>query len=221
MIDMIHQILDLVKSNYALTKKDIGEFEAFKVKGMKFTCQAYDVSGLGHISVMQAKGFFGLMKMDTIVIAPIDKDLPLFSYDRIYAMGNDTLFIEFYDTMSENKLDISPLTAISKKYAYLPDRFEKGKEPKHWYDDIRLPETVNKKGKKKNSKDFDAYTLESFFAYLELDAEICDKEEKLARTRVYANGLITNGGPAVNVFKKEMGEEKAAKVIHTVLFGTN
>ncbi len=218
---MITKILNLIKSKHPFTLKDIGEFETFKVKGMTFTCAAYEAQGLGHVSVMQAKGFFGLMKMDTIVIAPIDKDLPLFSYDRIYAMGNDTLFIEFYDTMSENKLDISPLTAISKKYAYLPDRFEKGKEPKHWYDDIRLSETANKKGKKKNSKDFDAYTLESFSAYLELDAEICDKEEKLARTRVYSNGLITNGGPAVDVFKSEMGEEMAAKVIHTVLFGTN
>lgn len=217
---MTAQILNLLKSKYPLVQKDIGEFETFKVKGMTFTCAAYEAQGLGHVSVMQAKGFFGLMKMDTIVIAPTDKDLPLISYDRIYAMGNDTLIIEFYDTMGENKVDASPLAAINEKYAYLPERFEEGKEPKHWYDDIRLPETINKKGKKKNSGDFDAYTLESFSAYLELNAENCDKEEKLTRTRAYSNGLISNGGPAVNVFKSEMGDERAAEVIHTVLFGT-
>ena len=217
---MTNKILTLLKRNHALVIKSVGEFETFKAKGMTFNCRAYEVCGLGHVSVMQAKGFFGLMKMDTLIVAPEDKDLPLLSYDRIYAMGNDTLIIELYDTMGEKKVDLSSIAAVKEKYAHLPERFAKGEEPKHWYDNIRLPETTSKKGKKVNTEDFDAYTLDYVRAYLKLEADDCNREEKIARTEIYASGLISQGGPATDVFKKEFGEEKTGNIIRKVLFGT-
>ena len=217
---MTNKIIDLIKSNYTLESKSVGEFNTFKAKGMKFVCYAFDVKGFGHVSIMKANGFFGLMKMDTLVIAPIDKDLPLLSYDRIYAMGNDTLIIELYDTMGDEKIDLSSIVAVKEKYAHLPERFAEGEEPKHWYDDIRLPETTSKKGKKQDSANFDDYTLDYVRAYLKLEADNCDRTEKIARTEVYATGLITNGGPATDVFKKEFGEAKTGNIIRKVLFGT-
>lgn len=217
---MTNRIIDLIKKRYAITFKSVGEFKTFKAKGMTFDCEAYHVEGLGHMSVMRANGFFGLMKMDTLVIAPENKDLPLLSYDRIYAMGNDTLIIELYDTMGESKVNLSSIVGIKSKYSTLPERFAEGEEPKHWYDDIRLPETTSKKGKKKNSAEFDAYALDYIAAYLDVDANECDAADKKARTDVYANGLITQGGPATDVFKKEFGEEKTGEIIRRVLFGT-
>lgn len=50
---------------------------------------------------MRAKGFFGLLKMDTLVILPADRDRPLCSYDCIYAAVNDTLIVELYDALIE------------------------------------------------------------------------------------------------------------------------
>jgi hypothetical protein len=217
---MTNKILGLIKRKHSIVIKNVGEFETFKAKGMTFKCKAYGACGLGHVSLMQAKGFFGLMKMDTLVIAPEDKDMPLLSYDRIYAMGNDTLFLELFDTMGERKVDPSSIRAVNEKYASLPDRFVKGEEPKHWYDDIRLPETVTKKGKKKDSATFDAFALDFISAYLKLDADACDRAEKIARTEVYASGLVSNGGPATDVFKKVFGEEKTGDIIRKVLFGT-
>ena len=73
---MTNKILDLIKNHHALKAKSIGDFKTFKAKGMKFACETYQAEGLGHVSVMRAKGFFGLMKMDTLVIAPQNKDLP-------------------------------------------------------------------------------------------------------------------------------------------------
>ena len=217
---MTSKILDLIKEKHPLKSKSVGELKTFKAKGMTFVCEAFNAEGLGHVSVMRAKGFFGLMKMDTLVIAPENKDLPLLSYDRIYAMGNDTLFIELYDTMGEKKVDVSTIRAVKEKYASLPERLAKGEEPKHWYDDIRLPETTSKKGKKAHTNSFDAYTLDYISAYLSLDGETCDRDAKIARTKVYANGLISQGGPATDVFKKEFGEEKTGEIIRKVLFGT-
>ena len=217
---MTNRIIDLIKKRYAITFKSVGEFKTFKAKGMTFDCEAYHVEGLGHMSVMRANGFFGLMKMDTLVIAPENKDLPLLSYDRIYAMGNDTLIIELYDTMGENKVDLSSISNINRKYSYLPERFADGEEPKCWYDDIRLPETTIKKGKKAHKSGFDAYTLDYIDAFLKLGADNCDVADKKARTEAYASGLITQGGPATDVFKKEFGEEKTGEIIRGVLFGT-
>lgn len=217
---MTNKILELIKSSYALESKSVGDFKTFKVKGMTFNCETYHAEGLGHVSVMKAKGFFGIMKMDTLVIAPENKDFPLLSYDRIYAMGNDTLIIELYDTMGERKADLSSIVDVKSKYAHLPERFAEGEEPKHWYDDIRLSETTSKKGKKAHTCGFDSYALDYVAAFLSVEADDCDVAKKKARTEVYASGLVAQGGPATDVFKEEFGEEKTGKIIHGVLFGT-
>ena len=216
---MTNKILELIKKNHTLTPKSVGDFKTFKAKGMTFQCSAFNAEGLGHVSLMRAKGFFGLMKMDTLVIAPIDKDLPLLSYDRIYAMGNDTLFIELFDTMGDKKANLSTLAGVKSRFTHLPERLSEGEEPKHWYDDIRLPETTSKKGKK-CSAGFDAYALAYINEYLNLEADDCDRNEKVARTDLYANGLVNNGGPATDVFKEQFGEEKTSNIIRVVLFGT-
>ena len=217
---MTDKILELINKSYPLKEKDAGEFKTFKAKGMTFTCNSYNAEGLGHVCVMRAKGFFGLMKMDTLVVAPENKDMPLLSYDRIVAMGNDNLIIELYDTMGEKKADLSSINAVKNKHTHLPERFAEGEEPKHWYDDIRLPETTSKKGKKAHKKAFDEYALKYIATYVSLDANECDTSEKKARTDVYVNGLLTQGGPATDVFMKELGKEKTHQVLKTVLFGT-
>ncbi len=217
---MTNKILELVKQRYALEEKSAGEFKTFKAKGMTFTCDCYEAFGLGHVSVMRAKGFFGLMKMDTLVIAPENKNLPLLSYDRIVAMGNDTLIVELYDTMGEEKVELNLINSIKNKYSLLPERFAEGEEPKHWYDDIRLPETTSKKGKKKDKKAFDAYAIEYIYSYLSLDANECDVNDKKRRTDLYVDGLLTQGGPATDVFKNEFGFVKTSEILKKVLFGT-
>ena len=124
---------------------------------MKFDIKAYSAKGLGHVSLMRAKGFFGLMKMYTLMIVPKEKDLPLYSYDRIYVMGNDTLIVELYDTFIDTP-DLSALDGVKSKYADLPER-----DPgEHWYDDIKLPESISKKGKKAQTPMLDSMTIEHF-----------------------------------------------------------
>ncbi len=69
---MTNKLLNIIKSKYPLTELDVGGFATLKANGMKFTVEAYKAEGLGHVSVMKAKGFFGLMKMDTLIINPTD-----------------------------------------------------------------------------------------------------------------------------------------------------
>ncbi len=213
---MTEKLLALLKERFPLTETDVDAYRTLKAKGMTFAVRAYAAKGLGHVSVMQAKGFFGLMKMDTLIVNPKEIDLPLLSYDRILAMGNDTLIVELYDTAVE-PLDLTALNVVKTKYQDLPER-----DPgTHWYDAIRLPESISKKGKKL-SQQFDAMTADFAAAYLSLPAKpVTDPEKKREKTNAYVEGLLQNGGPSTDVFKKALGEEKTAELFRKVLFGTN
>ena len=212
---MTDKLLSMIKDRFPLKEKNVGAFAALKANGMKFTVSAYEAEGLGHVSVMTAKGFFGLMKMDTLIVNPKTLDLPLYSYDRILAMGNDTLIVELYDTMVE-PLDTEALKAVNEANKDLPER-----DPgTHWYDGIKLKESVSKKGKKLTER-FDAYTKDYTNAYLGLPAKpVTDAAAKREKANAYVEGLLKNGGPSTDVFKKALGEQKTAELFRKVLFGT-
>lgn len=213
---MTDKLLNVIKEKHTLSELDAGEFSSMKANGMKFSVKAYRAEGLGHVSVMRAKGFFGLMKMDTLIIVPEQKDLPLYSYDRIYAMGNDTLLVEFYDTLI-NEIDLSALDGVKARYAELPDR-----DPgEHWYDNIKLGQSVYKKGKKANTPALDGLALECFNAYLAAPCHsVSDTGKKKELSSAYVDGLLTHGGPSTDVFKKAVGEEKTTRFFKQILFGT-
>ncbi|MBR2644387.1 MAG: hypothetical protein IKD54_03765 [Clostridia bacterium] len=212
---MTDKLLSMIKERFPLKEKNVGAFASLKANGMKFTVSAYEAEGLGHVSVMTAKGFFGLMKMDTLIVNPKTLDLPLYSYDRILAMGNDTLIVELYDTMVE-PLDTEALKAVNEANKDLPER-----DPgTHWYDGIKLKESVSKKGKKLTER-FDAYTKDYTCAYLGLPAKpVTDAAAKREKANAYVEGLLKNGGPSTDVFKKALGEQKTAELFRKVLFGT-
>lgn len=213
---MTDAILNIISERYKLTEINIGDMAKLKANGMTFTVKAFKAEGLGHISVMRAKGFFGLMKMDTLIVNPIDVDLPLYSYDRIYAMGNDTLIVELYDTLL-GECDLSDLNKIKAGYADLDER-----DPgEHWYDSIKLCESISKKGKRIQRQRFNDLTAEHFEAYLLASAKLVSNiEDKYKKSSFYVEGLLKNGGPSTDVFKKSLGEEKTAKLFREVLFGT-
>lgn len=216
--NVMQQMLEKVNREYPLTEKSVGEFANIKAKGMKFQIKQYEAKGLGNVSVMEARGFFGLMQMDTLIINPLEKDLPLFSYDRVLAMGNDTLIIELYDTFME-KQELTELALWKEENKNLPNH-DLGE---HWYDNIKLSESVSKKGKKEHSNAFDKFTIIYFEKFLNSKAAkvmVKDKKAKTEKASVYVEGLLSNGGPSTDVFKKEFGEPKTAKLFRKVLFGT-
>lgn len=164
-MDNMLKILDV---NFPLEEKSVGEFAKIKVKGMNFTIRQFYAKGLGNVSVMKAVGFFGLMKMDTLIVNPTECDAPLFSYDRVLAMGNDTLILELYNTyLNEDitvyKKQLEPIQKVNEANQALPDH-DLGN---HWYDGIKLPESASKKGKKKDRPSFDTMAQDYFKAYVE------------------------------------------------------
>ena len=214
---MIQNMLRAITAQYHLNAITIGEFHKMKVNGMNFEIWAFHAEGLGHVSAMTAKGFFGLMKMDTLIINPTEKDMPLFSYDRVHAMGNDTLIFELYDTLL-GETDLSALEQVKQEAAYLPDH-DLGS---HWYDGIKLPVSLSKKGKKAQTSGFDATVVHYLAKFLETarSAEPCEAAPKREKASVYVEGLLQNGGPSTDVFKKGIGPEKTAELFRKFLFAT-
>lgn len=202
---------------FPLYLQDPEEALELKVSGMKFNIRAFRVKGLGHVSVMTASGFFGLMKMDTLIITPTEVDMPLYSYDRVNAMGNDTLIFELYDTLLGHA-DLSMLAGVKAAARKLPDH-DLGS---HWYDPIKLDVSLSKKGKKKDTPAFDDTAMDYLNAYLAAAkaAAPCDAEPKREKAAVYVEGLLTHGGPSTDVFKKGIGEEKTAELFRKTLFAT-
>ena len=215
---MIQEMLRTITERYHLNGIDPKEYKKLKASGMDFQIWAFEAEGLGNVSAMTASGFFGLMKMDTLIITPTQVDMPLFSYDRVHAMGNDTLIFELYDTLL-GQPDLSALEAVKTAAAPLPDH-DLGQ---HWYDSIKLAVSLSKKGKKKQTPAFDQTTRDYLTAFLDAcrTAPACDDASaKREKASVYVEGLLKHGGPSTDVFKKAIGDEKTAALFRKVLFAT-
>lgn len=209
---MIEKLIALLEERYRLEERDAGEFSRMKVSGMTFNIEAYSAPGLGCLSVMKAKGFLGLMKMETLIIVPLVKDMPLFSWDRVFAAGNETVICELYDTLL-SPFDTAALSSVKNKYASIPD----GECGKHWYDDIKLSQSIYKKDRRNPL--LSPLSYDYLKAYLDSPAStVTDRDKKREKTEKYVKGLLSHGGPSTDVFKKKIGEEKTALLFEKVLF---
>lgn len=218
---MLEKTLEILKHEFRMTELDAGAYARQKVKGMTFLVHHYEAEGIGHLSTMAADGMFGLMKMDTVILVPRLKDAPLFSYDRIKAMGNDTFILEFYNTM---------LDESDESYHEYMERLEKEKGKiadilnhdlgKHWYDPIKLAASDSKRAKKCGDR-LDAQYVNTLKIYVNMlkDTPDADADAKNAKSREYVDGLFQNGGPSTDAFVKAIGMEKARDMFETVVFG--
>jgi hypothetical protein len=215
---MIEAMLSAIRTQFPLTEMSCGQYHTMKVKGTKFVIRRFKAEGLGTVSTMVASGFLGLMKMSTLIINPTAVDMPLLSYDRVQAMGNDTLIFELYDTLLDQQ-ELSNLAAAKLTGKYLPDHALGS----HWYDPLKLPLSLSKKGRKEHISALNQLATTYLDGYL-LDAKNapdCDELPKKEKASVYVEGLLEHGGPSTDVFMKGIGAEKTADLFRRILFATN
>ena len=181
---------------------------------MKFRLQSYDWDGCACVSHMSMRAFLGMMTMETVICTPYAKDLPLFSFDGIKAFGKTTLFIEFYDTLVA-PVDLSALERVQQSYKDLKDKTIKPA----WYDNLMLSPSTFKVGR---SPRMPQLATEMTTAYLNLFATANDVDRivKTARNNAYVEGLISNGGPAINTVRDILGAQPAETMFRRFLFGT-
>lgn len=207
-------VLNLFSNRGTLTAKDVTPWQTFSGKGMKFQLQSFDWAGCACVSHLTMRAFLGLMKMETIICTPYSKDLPLFSYDLINAIGKRTLLVEVYDTQVA-PADLSTMDAVKAAYSDLDNKPMKPA----WYDHLKLSPTVCKTGR---GSRFSQMAEEMTTAYIDLfaTAREVDSVAKTARNSAYVEGLISNGGPAINTIRQMLGSEAAETLFRRFLFGT-
>ncbi len=215
---MVEKMLNKIGKHFPLKEINVGEFATAKVSVMKFKVRSFDAVGLGRVSVLSGSALFGLMKMDTLIVNPFEKDMALFSYDRIYAMGNDTILLELYDTRINKDTSLKELEQVVKKYKDIPEQPAQSK----WYDYMRLPVSLKKKGNKKVTPRFNKLTEEYLNSVIKLikNAPECDVDKKKKVASKYTEGLLSNGGPSTDQFVKAKGKAYTQKLFRDILFGT-
>lgn len=207
-------LCDDVRRLFKLTELDVGEYSRIKSKGMCFDVHAFDAEGAGRLFLMDMKAFGGLMKMETASFTPIELDGPILSADIAAAFGRTTLVLELYDTTTSHP-DLHAVGKVKEKYASLPS-YDPGDHP---YYRFRCPESAYKKGRgiKEAARSMAQEYSGAYFECLQscLPAE---PEEKKQRNAEFSESLFQSGGPAVNQFKKMIGEEKTREFLMKYMF---
>lgn len=206
--------LDLFSQNGTLSPKDVTPWQTFSSMGMTFHLQSYNWDSCACLSYLTMRTFLGVMKMETLICTPYAKDMPLFSYDLINALGRKTLLVEVYDTLME-PADLSAMQAVKESYRDLNDKVLKSA----WYDSMRLQPSTAKTGPKAR---LSALATEMTEAYIGLftSAREVDPVAKTARNNTYVEGLINNGGPAFDTISRMLGTDAAKSLFRRFIFGT-
>ncbi len=214
---MIEKLIEEFAQSYTFDAIENKEFDSFKVNGMDFEVKAYDAQFLGRVSSMKGKMKFGLMKMETLIVNPLELDVPLLSLDLVQVPGKLIVILEQYDTLANARRNESVFLNIKEKYEDLEDRPSKSA----WYDELRYSSSIGKKISKKKADRAKEMIEEYFEAYLDLcrDARVIGKEEKKVKADLYRDGLLENGGASTDSFLKAWGKEKTERFFKEVLFG--
>lgn len=218
----MNAILEQIGARFPLTALDPGAYAAFKAGPLSIQLDWYRAEGLGNVSFLHGKAMGGLMQMDTLVVNALMRDVPLFSYDYIAAMGNHTMLVEYYDTLLHREaFDTAPLLAVKTSIAPLTDN----PLGEHWYDDIKLAPSFSKKVKKKDLPGLNGAFTAALDAYLTLaeKAPLLPEEaqaEKREKSAAYVNGLLEKGGPSTDAFVKALGPDKTRNLFTRIVFGS-
>lgn len=193
---------------------DMGEFAQVDKSGLHFRLECWQVGELGRLSRVTMSGMLGLMQMETLIFTPLTVDAPLYSFDYIHAMGQDTLLLELYDTQL-GAFNAAPLEKVLENGKALPDN---PLEPR-WYDSLKLSPTLCKKGKKLQCP-METLAEDWTQVYVEelKKAPACDQQAKREKVQAYVKGLLEQGGPSVNQFKKLMGDAPTRQLFSRYLF---
>jgi hypothetical protein len=215
--------LEELNQHYTVTALDPGEYKELTFYGVvKFNVEQYKIQGLGNLSVMRVN--MGAMQMATFVITPQNKNLPLLSADYMYILSNRKAYLEFYDVVAEKDDQylrlLDALQDVQNNYDHLEDI----ETSDAWYQHL-LTVTSYKGANAKCDNDIQQMLVDSIHTYLTCGKEFPtlteeEREEKLAITVEYTDGLIEKGGISTDVFKSQLGNEETKKFFDQVFFGT-
>lgn len=213
---MIKKMMEEIQSKYKCTSVDAGVFAKVVIDGANFQINAYDVEGLGRVSTVQMKRLVGLWEMQSLIINPLEVDMPIYYYNRHREKGNYIYRVEVFDTQLD-PVGMEDMAEVIEKYSSLPE----DPQNERWYDYLKLQSAVKKvpKNKKESLSPMIWEHFECYMAMLDKAAD-CKATEKKKKVTVFVNELSKQSGIAiVEIFIANYGEKVAEKLCNEVLFG--
>jgi hypothetical protein len=217
-------VLKEISEVYALSACDVGEYQTIRIFGiMKFHVSQYRAEKLGNISVMKTNT--GPMKMVSVMLTPLLRDIPMMSLDYIYIFGRRKAYIEFIDLNRDEKG-----TAPSRKewLADLASQFKnlKDLEYRHSWQDSVLAGTLLKTGTAADDGALFEMQKAAVGVLLKMSESVPElKPDQTGRRKEAVKGyydrLISEGGMSTDVFRKSKGKEWTEKFFADVFFGTS
>ena len=212
-------MLEQLSGPFSVVKEDIAGDARLKKGPFVLETESYRVEGVGHYCILRMNALFGLMKMETLVLAATERDLPLLNLDRVCAMGKDTQIAELYDTQLQPwpEEEQAAFQALRERDADLAEPEKKGER---WFDSLLYPCSYHKTGKK-CARRLDRTAQEYACAFLAClnAAPPCDPKAKKEKVRAFAGTLFERGGPAVDMVTKLFGPEIARRLILHHMYG--
>lgn len=214
----MEQMLAALQSAFPMKEIPLGEDARQRVRPMTFQLRQFAIADMGNLSLMRGSAMLGLMRMETLILMPTTVDAPMFSYDRIRAMGNDTLIAEWYDTFVSPP-DATRLQALEAPKSTL-DSVPAHDLGVHWYDSLKLPASCSYRGRGCAAA-YRAYLDVAVQSYIQLlrESPAVDETAKKRKNAEYVDGLFQHGGPSTDAFVKALGREKAKRLFDQVVFG--
>ena len=163
------------------------------------------------------KRLIGFWDMQSLIITPFEKDMPIYYYNRHRNKGSYICHLEAFCGKYE-QMDFSAMTDVIEKYTSLPD------EPAFelWYDEYKLPVCAIKKVEKKRKEELSPLVWAYFRAYMDIleNAPVCKPVEKKKRFNSFVKQLCENGGIAVvDIFNATYNKKVTEKLANEVIFG--
>ncbi len=215
---MIDSLISKLRRNYTVTSCKAGRLGTVRKRGMRISLNAYDIAGAGHLCTVEIRGPLGLMRLESVVLTPFEKDMPVFSAEGKRSMGKDSLSVEFGDTL------LAPLPeSIREAFRSVRSRYEDlpvSERPLRPFDDCILEESLTVKGPEVGLKK-EVIVRKFFECYMtELtEAPPADAEAKKAKTREFAERLLEAGGPAIKAVRHFLGDEETESLYFEEIFG--
>ena len=213
---MIQKMMEEIQSKYNCKSVNAGVFGKVMIEGAKFKISAFDVKGVGRVATIEMKRLIGFWEMQSLLITPYEKDMPIYYYNRHREKGNYIYRVEVFDTQL-NAIEVFDLADIEKKYEALPGE----EQNKRWYEDIKLYGLV-KKVEKSKKEELSPLTWNHFQAYMNMlaNAENCKASQKKKRVAAFVEELCEKSGIAIiEIFLANYGPKVTEKLAYEVLFG--
>lgn len=200
---MIQRFLSMLGEVAPLREIDVAPYEKFSKNLMFFRVKAYEMDGVGKLSLISLRAALGLLRMNLLSFTPLEKDMPVMNMDYIGSPRRKSLMLSLYNTQLE-ELDFRAMDDVKRKYSAVPDL----PPTKKWFGALQLSPTMAKVGKNRELEAIGSEWLGAYIAMLQT-APSCDRDAKQARVRKYVDGLFTHGGIYTDLVKSLIGGEAA------------